>query len=69
MIHTNDIGVVSSVVVSAATFIPSWRIFGRVGISRWWAFASFIPFFGTLVVLWIIAFHAWPKWSPYAPRP
>jgi hypothetical protein len=69
MIHTNDIASATSVALSVATFIPSWRIFGRVGITRWWAFASFIPFLGTLVVLWIVAYRAWPKWSLHALRP
>jgi hypothetical protein len=68
MVHNNDLILASSVALSIATFIPSWRIFGRVGISRWLAFASFIPFLGTLVVLWIVAYRAWPKWSLHAAR-
>jgi hypothetical protein len=69
MIHNNDLMAASSTALSIATFIPSWRVLVRVGLSRWWAFISFIPFLGTLVILWIIAFRAWPKWSLNAPRP
>ncbi|SHG78035.1 hypothetical protein SAMN05444169_4092 [Bradyrhizobium erythrophlei] len=69
MVHNNDLIVASSTALSLATLIPSWRILGRVGISRWWSFVSFVPFLGTLIVLWIIGFRAWPKLKLDAQRP
>jgi hypothetical protein len=69
MVHNNDLIVASVVALSVATFIPSWRILARVGISRWWSFVSFVPFLGTLIILWIIGFRTWPKWRPDDPRP
>jgi hypothetical protein len=70
MVHNNDMiaAAVPWLGLSIATFIPAWRISVRVGISRWWSFISFIPVFGTLIILWIIAYRTWPKWSLNAPR-
>ena len=69
MIHNNDLLVTSAAAISIATFIPSWRILARVGLSRWWSFISFVPFLGTLIILWIIGYRTWPKWRSDASTP
>jgi uncharacterized membrane protein YhaH (DUF805 family) len=56
MIHNNDLIVTSAAALSIATFIPSWRILARVGLSRWWSFVSFVPFFGMLIKIGQIDF-------------
>ena len=48
------------VVLVAATMVPSWRILQRIGLSPWWSLFSVVPF-GTIVILWIIAYRRWPR--------
>lgn len=45
--------------IVALTFIPTWTLMNRVGLSRWWTALSIVPF-GVLVVLWILAYRRWP---------
>ena len=66
MVHNNDLIVASWSAISVATLVASWRILGRVGISRWLSFVSFVPVVGPVIVLWIIGFRTWPKWNPAA---
>jgi len=40
------------------TAIPAWRLFGRVGMSRWWTLMSLVPL-GMIVILWIVAYARW----------
>jgi uncharacterized membrane protein YhaH (DUF805 family) len=69
MVHNNDLIVTSAAALAIATFIPSWRIVARAGIPRRWSLVAFVPFVGMLILLWIIAYQPWPKWSLNAPRP
>lgn len=43
------------------TIIPTVRLLKRTGLH--WAFAALnlIPFFGTIILIWIIAYRKWPK--------
>jgi hypothetical protein len=43
----------------ALTAVPAWRLFGRVGMSRWWTLISVAPFFGPVIILWIVAYARW----------
>ena len=52
--------VVFYVVLVTVTYIPSRRIFRRVGLSTWWAVLSLVPV-GMIVILWIVAFRKWPN--------
>jgi hypothetical protein len=40
------------------TAIPAWRLFERIGKSRWWTLLSLVPL-GMILVLWIAAFGQW----------
>lgn len=40
--------------------IPLYRICGRVGLSRAWAFVALFPPLG-MVLLWVIAFVRWER--------
>jgi len=50
-------------VLIAVTTVPSWRILRRVGLSPWWSLLSFVPMFGTIAILWLIAYRRWPEGS------
>jgi len=38
--------------------VPLYKILGRVGIAKGWAFVALFPPFG-MIVLWTIAFSRW----------
>ena len=39
--------------------IPTARILGRVGLSKWWTIAFLVPFLNILA-LWTFAYARWP---------
>jgi hypothetical protein len=43
------------------TTVPSWRILERTGLSPMWSLLSLVPMFGTIAILWMIAYRKWPK--------
>lgn len=48
-------------VLITVTTVPSWRILRRAGLSPWWSLLSFVPMFGTIAILWMIAYRKWPQ--------
>ncbi len=39
--------------------IPFWKLFSRVGYSRWWSLLMVVPFVH-LIALYVLAFSDWP---------
>ena len=48
-----------SLVIILLPLIPVLYILRRVGMSLAWALLTLFPFFGLVVVLWVIAFRRW----------
>ena len=46
-------------IVVLLTAVPAWKLFGRVGLSRWWTLLSVIPL-GMIIILWFVALRRWP---------
>ena len=44
----------------ALSIVPAIQLLGRIGKSRWWAAFTFIPGFGVIILLWIVAYSRWP---------
>ncbi len=40
--------------------LPLFVVVRRVGMSPWWNAFSVVPFWGSLVLLWVVAFRGWP---------
>ena len=65
------------VVFLAIIIIPFWFILKKAGFSPWLSLLNMIPTFGTLILLYVIAFAEWkvipapqPGWQPpYPPLP
>ena len=47
--------------MTAIALIPFLRILKRVGRSGWWVLFLFVPFFGLLIMPWIIGFMRWNR--------
>jgi len=45
--------------VLAAVAIPTAKILGKAGFSKWWTILAFIPWLN-LAALWVFAFVQWP---------
>lgn len=45
----------------AVLTIPSVRLLRRTGIHAGLAALNLFPFFGTVILIWIIAYAKWPK--------
>ena len=66
------------VVILAVLIIPFWFILKKAGFSPWLSLINIVPF-GTLILLYILAFAEWkvipapqfafPPQSPYPPNP
>jgi len=64
------------VILMAVVILPFWFILKRAGFSSWLSLINIVPF-GTLILLYILAFaewtvipappSAWP--APYPPQP
>jgi ABC-type transport system involved in cytochrome c biogenesis permease subunit len=59
----------------AVIVLPFWFILKKAGFSPWLSFINIIPF-GTLILLYVLAFADWrvapeipPVWLPQAPNP
>lgn len=50
-----------SVLLSLLVVIPLWRVFGRAGLHPALSLLVFIPVFGFLIVLGVLAFTRWPN--------
>jgi len=48
-----------TVIALAATAVPVAVILDRVGLSKWWTIAFFVPLLN-LAALWLFAFAPWP---------
>jgi uncharacterized membrane protein YhaH (DUF805 family) len=64
-------------VAIAIVMVPCWFILKKAGFSPWLSLLCIIPSFGTVVLLYILAFSDWkvvpappPVWQqpPYPPR-
>jgi hypothetical protein len=51
------------VILVILSIIPSWILFGRLGMSRAWALLSFVPL-GIIIIVWIVAFRRWRNLPP-----
>ena len=40
--------------------IPLIALVSRLRLSRWWMTFLIVPFYGAIVLLWIVAFKRWP---------
>lgn len=47
--------------VALVAGIPFWKICGRTGLSKGLVAVLFVPVFGWLILIWIIAFSNWPS--------
>ena len=54
-------------IIVVLTAIPALILFGRTGLSRWWALLSLVPL-GMIVILWVVALRHWPV-TPAWDRP
>jgi len=48
-------------IVVVLTIIPSIRLLRRAGMHVALAALNIVPFYGTVVLIWIIAYSNWPK--------
>jgi len=55
------VGIIAAFLLHALVVIPVWRIFRRAGFSPWWSLTVFIPIFGWLIAVGILA---WSDWKP-----
>jgi hypothetical protein len=46
---------------SAVSIIPSIKLLRRVGMHPALAVLSLLPFLGSMILLWIVAYSQWPK--------
>ena len=44
------------VLIAIISIIPSWRLFGKLGMSPAWALFAFLPFMGLLVIVYTAAY-------------
>lgn len=51
----------ASVIAGLVLVIPTWRIVRRAGFHPVWSLLVFLPTFGFLVVLAVLAFNRWPN--------
>ena len=49
--------------------VPMWRIFDRAGLNPYLSLILFVPFFGLLIVLLMLAFTGWPNTEGAIPLP
>jgi type II secretory pathway component PulF len=54
-------------VFMTAIIIPFWFICKKAGFSPWLAFLNIIPTFGTLILLYVLAFADWKTIAPQQP--
>ena len=64
------------VVILAVLIIPFWFILKKAGFSPWLSLINIVPTFGTLILLYILAFAEWKvipaptiAWQPPPPYP
>lgn len=48
-------------ILAVVTITPMLTICRRLGKSKWWSALAFIPFVGTIVVLYFFAYSRWPN--------
>ena len=41
--------------------VPLFFVVQKVGISKLWLFFFLIPMIGPIILLWVVAFIAWPQ--------
>jgi amino acid permease len=49
--------------------VPMWRIFDRAGLNPYLSLILFVPFFGLVIVLLMLAFTRWPNTEAGLPLP
>jgi uncharacterized membrane protein YhaH (DUF805 family) len=48
------------IVFAVLLIVPTIRVLGRAGKSRWWVLLLLLPFFGIIPLMWILAYSRWP---------
>ena len=61
MVSFGIVQLVPLLLIWAITVVPMYFIVRRVGMSPWWLLFLIVPFWGLIVLLWIVAFKRWPK--------
>ena len=46
--------------IASIMVIPFWKICSRTGLTKGLVAVLFVPLFGWMVLIWIIAFSRWP---------
>lgn len=54
-------------IIWTAWIVPLYRIFGRIGFAKGWAFLALFPPAG-MVMLWVTALARWPKSESWVRR-
>lgn len=55
--------VIVIIIVWTVWIVPLYKILGRVGLARGWAFVALFPPFG-MILMWVIAFIRWRPRMP-----
>ncbi|NSX54513.1 hypothetical protein [Parasulfitobacter algicola] len=50
-------------VLWSAMSVPVFIVIRRLGLSPWWNVMHIVPFYGGLILLWIVALKRWPEHS------
>jgi len=53
-------GVAPPLFLALVLIVPAWRVFDRAGLNPLWSLCLFIPVFGPLIVVLMLAFTRWP---------
>lgn len=67
------IGAIAVLALSLFSVIPSWAVFVRrlhdTGRSGWWWFVGFVPFVGSLLLLWFLCLPGDDGDNRFGPKP
>ena len=48
-------------IITVLTVIPAWRLFGRIGMSRYWVVLTLAAPIGVVIILWLVAYGRWDQ--------
>ena len=51
---------IATTIIGLLVIYPLWRVFARVGFAPSLSLLVFIPYFGGLIILGLLAFGRWP---------
>lgn len=60
---------VGGIIAMLVSVVPLWKIFGKAGFAPAWALLIFVPFFGAVAILLMLAFRRWPATGSDAIEP